>query len=590
MSSTVYASGSATLGAYYRGPSTSDDFVFVDGGTWRWKYMTAPFTHGGLTNISMDWQKDGNPSAVLNITIWTLSGANLGTKICDFASIPTSVGWSSSRTRLNISSTTCNITTDGTYAMVYASMSANDIANSWLFGRVSSGNPYASGVSAYGGPYTGTFTQEANIDYIFELWYNSTDLNPSGPAIDTTAPTITITYPNSSERLDGSLYLFSVIGTSSDDTAVNTTWINNTAFSNYGSKTSFNFTASGLATGNYSLMVFSNDSAGNKANATVNMLVDVLPPTITDNMPSKSTRLTSFRVNTTASDNYLIFSYNMTCLDPDNNIILSNYSNMILLKNYTWSGLLNLSGHNNWVVSCKNIVYDTHTSNDISILDAKPLTESKIEFTEEKTSLTIETSKEYSLITSKLTDRYTFIVKSKEKIKETSIFNRNYTITSNSKIFYLDKTKYKGHLISGSLWLDFEGSDSIIEIERINDYSVLIKETSTKDNVIFKSVGILNKAEYDFQITKDWEADIPIGICPSTLENVLILGLAVVIVLVLTVVSFAFAVPLLLFLCGFAMLIVGFYFMPCIWGIASIFYLMGFVEIFLAVVGFTMSK
>ena len=195
----VYSSGTATLGdSYIATASDVDEGIYGDGGTWRWHDQKATCQTGTLTNISywtMLGGTGGNPLATtLNITIWSVTTyPTLVTKLCDFAQVPNTIGWSTTITFRNISGN-CAITYEGTCAIVLSSdQTAASVNNQFEKGRTTLSG---SRNNAYGGPYGGTWTSETQTDP-FALWYNSSDVALS----DTTPPIGNATLNSSSIRI-----------------------------------------------------------------------------------------------------------------------------------------------------------------------------------------------------------------------------------------------------------------------------------------------------------------------------------------------------------------------------------------------------
>ncbi len=108
-----------------------------------------------------------------------------------------------------------------------------------------------------------------------------------------------------------------------------------------------------------------------------------------------------------------------------------------------------------------------------------------------------EGNQEASVKYTKLIDRYTI---SYGTIKERE--TRVYIIISDQKIQIIKGTRYKGHLIIGKNWMDFENGDSgsIVTIRRISDNQVEVTVFSTNFN--FNSIGGLNVVDvfYNFQV------------------------------------------------------------------------------------------
>ena len=196
----------------------------------------------------------------------------------------------------------------------------------------------------------------------------------------------------------------------------------------------------------------------------------------------------TFTSNISLTDpNIYSFNYNITYW---NGTLLFNYSNNTLtgLGSYDINYLINMSGlvgkyyanvevcdgHTSKEISDKEITkYDSELwFNDIKII---PLIKSKIQDTD----------------TLKKTDRYNFIFQTKAKEKSLSFYVESP--------YYIDilngKTNYKGHLVTGNQWIDFEafGLEGV-SVTRISSNKVRVDVTSvlSRDYWEFNSIGELN--------------------------------------------------------------------------------------------------
>jgi hypothetical protein len=95
-----------------------------------------------------------------------------------------------------------------------------------------------------------------------------------------------------------------------------------------------------------------------------------------------------------------------------------------------------------------------------------------------------------ALAHTKKDDRYSFTFFTKQYSK-----SKPFVVSSLSNIIILPDSKYPGHIITGSYWIDFQTAGiNDVKINRISAYEVEVTTTATYDkkNWVFESIGKLN--------------------------------------------------------------------------------------------------
>lgn len=307
-----------------------------------------------------------------------------------------------------------------------------------------------------------------------------------------------------------------------DETGYNTSnvtfQVNTTSTENYTARLyingTLNHTSATLTTGTYSYnhsVVFadgnwtyhwyveqvSNPDA-NATSSTNSFFIDTVSPDISMTTPSTifpdwNGYYNNFTTNITLSDANLYSWYiNITYL---NGTLVANYSNSSL-TGFTQVNLTQListplaQGVLNFTID----VYDGHTQQRI---DPIPLTTNNRTFAYDtlKENIGIRDTQNRDvtrIFDTKHTDRHKFGFE-----YNTSRTSATYEVTSAAYIDILhDKTLYKGHLVIGTKWVDFE-NDNVkrIIVERVTDNKVLVhvEYTSPTSIVEFNSIGVLNR-------------------------------------------------------------------------------------------------
>lgn len=247
--------------------------------------------------------------------------------------------------------------------------------------------------------------------------------------------------------------------------------------------------------GNYNYYVQCNDGTTIENTTTNTFYVDSNPPYMTWTTPADNNQT---KVNLNDSETFISnillvdpniysYNYNITYL---NGTLLYNYSNSTLtgLSSYTLNQTINMSNNVGGFYASAEVC-DGHTKKEIKD-KVVTMVNTELSFDDFKIIPVDKLKiKDYNSVKKK--DRYNFIFKTNNKQKEISFYveSPNYIDILNGQ------TEYKGHLVTGKQWIDFEllGLENV-EITRINDNKVQvdIKAFNNKDYWEFNSIGELN--------------------------------------------------------------------------------------------------
>ncbi len=259
-----------------------------------------------------------------------------------------------------------------------------------------------------------------------------------------------------------------------------------------------------ISDGVYNLTVVAYDNESNTGTSDVlKFIIDDTAPEITINSPpygeilhnqiynltilsscTDSGLLNRFNVTGSLIGGADVFSIeNATANTTDTNLIELN--RVIGLGNFT-DGDYNLSF----------ICADSHTSqliNPYVVLNRN----NEIIFRKGMESVSITPQGDYgNMITRKMKDRYQFGNPDMRRIGTYA-----YTVSSNLNIRIIEGSQYKGHLVTGSRWIDFENPDvnSRVIINRINRNKVEVIVTGS--SIMFNSIGDLNVIQEETMFT-----------------------------------------------------------------------------------------
>lgn len=333
--------------------------------------------------------------------------------------------------------------------------------------------------------------------------------------IDNQKPNMSILYPDLNSHIDGFLYPFRINGTALDnDNIFNITHNSNYFGQNTKTNNSFEFlNITNIPSGNYSITLTAYDMALNSFSLIWNFTVDTTAPSITKNSPLLTTSFnqTGLYVNTSAQDDYELFDYNLTCLDVSGNTAYTHYKNLINYSYYSSNGFFNWESYSaltQSVFNCTTTARDTHTQSSIEDIDTE-LTDTKAKMKFKKNNVGFEiinplTYKGTKIKLKKNFDRYIITLETNTQEKQRfSPEPKHIVITSDSSIMIMKDSKYRGHLVMTSgQWLDFEGSNATIQINRLTQNSVEVIDYETSNEIEYKSIGALNTGSVTFFLTK----------------------------------------------------------------------------------------
>lgn len=271
-----------------------------------------------------------------------------------------------------------------------------------------------------------------------------------------------------------------------------TVWCNDSA-SNIGISAEQNFTVKDLIEPQINLL---SGNFFNSNNRTI--LSSYLYPTNQLNVQFADISLFQAAVNITCEDNGTIYYWEQL----DFNVSIYNLTDNV-----------NIAGMNPQKCTAVIQASDDHTKNKIKDYKETKLDDG-LEFeTENEILINIKdkdgATKIKSVDTKKLTDRYTFEFKLKNKE-----YSKTFIISSDSKIYDRPNSEYPGHLVtwneetmSGN-WIDFKdkkaNSDLVYTTTKIDDYTYEVSITSVNgfDELQFESIGgtNINTNIYEFYI------------------------------------------------------------------------------------------
>jgi len=316
---------------------------------------------------------------------------------------------------------------------------------------------------------------------------------------DSERPNCNITYPKNGSFINNNFFIY---GNASDNFAITSIRTNDSLFNvasnitlDVGKTMIWNITPSGAVSDkSYSVNITFSDIVGNTKDCIANFTVDTLQPQIEIIEPSNKAIYTnnSAIFSLKCSDNNL-FGFDFMIWNSTDEVYRNSTRNLtttVYQLNVSMDFTTYLDNYYNITASC----IDGHTGNYISdkliVLTKDTIKVDNINIKSDSDS-TISYKKEMDKYT------YTFITNSTQQHK--------FTLTSNNKIYYIEKSKYKGHFITGNNWIDTEPyiPDKII---RVNDYEYNIYLTGKEFQ--FKSIGDLNnvtlKVDYALNRISAW--------------------------------------------------------------------------------------
>ena len=256
--------------------------------------------------------------------------------------------------------------------------------------------------------------------------------------------------------------------------------------------------------GYYILNVSLFDGEGWGANATVNFTIDTTLPTL---LTFNTTNNTIFGFNVNVTLNITIqdtnpFNLSYTWFNESDSKIYFAFNDQ---KNSTTTitiiETLNLTqlASGNYTL---NISFsDRHTNAKIEDYGISNNPNGFTFYTAEGSEITIlqtvGNSNQNELKTTRKIDRYTIEFGTSAQRQQ-----RKYMIVADKDIKIIEDSRYKGHLIIGKNWMDFENGDreSTVTVQRLGNNMVMV--TVYSNNFNFNSIGGLNVVDvfYNFQV------------------------------------------------------------------------------------------
>jgi hypothetical protein len=239
---------------------------------------------------------------------------------------------------------------------------------------------------------------------------------------------------------------------------------------------------------NYTLLFISNET--NENSTTKLFYIDNVNPQITWTIPNNANTTIIWNNLTSSivvSDvNLFYVNYNLTF--NGNNLFTASYPTLTGNQTLLLTNNINLSNYSG-VINAQILACDGHTAKEISFKKVSKINnelmfdEIKI-YPENKNDIR---ASDYS----KKKDRYSFNFKTKQAKNIMS-----FIVESDSEIKILNGlTEYKGHLITGNKWIDFEMEGiKTINVNKLDDKKVqiIIETYYPISNFIFNSIGNLN--------------------------------------------------------------------------------------------------
>lgn len=341
--------------------------------------------------------------------------------------------------------------------------------------------------------------------YIVEVAaFDSQSLSSSGFSDNFTVknvPIINFTAPSPDDVLNVALIWINLTVSSPGAASFNCT-LNNTLWGLFGNTSdTFSFNSTSPPEGSYTVLANCTDNLNRTGDSTISFVIDLSAPTITQTTPnaantSQLQNTGSITPSTKVDDNNDLYLLEIN--------ITQNGTNKFTYGNYSLSGRTTFTFQQ--VVNTTTWDNNTNYTYGVRVCDSSTAIEipslqsivkyNNLTFGYEDTIFTIAPLG--SVIDSsieKLKDRYTFQFEYIGK----SLY-KEFIITA-KEIVYLPNSKKKGHfIIENKLWVDFiDADESKVNVEKIDNNTYKVSVYSSKDILIFQSVGFLNCLEKHYQ-------------------------------------------------------------------------------------------
>lgn len=308
------------------------------------------------------------------------------------------------------------------------------------------------------------------------------------------------------------------------------------------------------------------------------IFIDRSDPVINIISPSTTTYSGLIPVNITfIDDNAFKYDINITF----NNIVKWSLNDSSLTSSTTVvSQNVNLSGNATGSYTLSASFCDGHTNERIA--DFNVISRERTLTFDQVVISSRSSQTEYV----KKDDRYTFSF-TFENLTDEEVFN----VRSQQPIYIIENSAYKGHLVTGNKWIDFEGEHTIIT-ERIDQYEVEVTAyTDPTNSFSFDSIGELNCVEDSVSFTYDsaftpsnytfnrFQCDV------SSTPKSILFSVILIVMVAIWMFSFWLAIPFFHVMFGFVMGFFGWLLASCFEFAIILFTVMAVISLFSGIGG-----
>jgi hypothetical protein len=404
-----------------------------------------------------------------------------------------------------------NNTTPQYNTNISINVNSSEKGNCWVYNNMSNTNSSSIACNA-------TFTYKINLtksnSIFFRAYATDVALNLNS------TETLTVNVANSLPPITNNFNVsndytastnetinFTAVTDADGDTVNYYVWWNDSTVRRIANTTLNKFTLNLTTEGVFYYWVETFDGTASGGNSSIQKITaDFTPPTITWYSPTAATTYTlntNYLINVTCSDNYEIWSMNISQYNSTGNNIRSIGIENVSYASYNNASLWDLALYQKNIISVR--CYDSHTAELIPNLQKSKLNDTLLVFNDLKKNeyLNIEPSMissiDKAIVLSKdfvssmdyidEYDRVTIDTAKATKIKLSNNFkieNKGdkiiYHMTGNKKLNYLPHSKYAGHIVWGEYVTDFDSAryifvnglktPSIIQVKIINDYNI----------------------------------------------------------------------------------------------------------------------
>ena len=249
-----------------------------------------------------------------------------------------------------------------------------------------------------------------------------------------------------------------------------------------------NFTVSNLLENRFAWNVLCNDVSGLQAYATNNFTfsIDRTTPSLSMTTPTEPTsNTTRTRLNITLDmtcDDSNLHNFNVTLVNVTSSSFYTNSSLDLNVSSYVITDRLTLDNQGDGNISVITTCTDDHTKSNISEWKSQiDVVNRKLNYNtlDNTINITIRSSSRLatSISSDRRSDRFTFNL-----TFASAPVDINLTVDSQKPIYERRNSGFKGHLVTGNQWVDFECSNTEVWLTKTKEtsYNVDIRATSTK--------------------------------------------------------------------------------------------------------------